>query len=149
MARVTTSKKVFVDTSGFKALVDPKDEFTGRAVKIWANLAKSGAKLVTSNYVLDECYTLIGVRCGLEVAREFRELLAGSGEEIKVMRVTLADELAAWDWFEKNWSKLSFTDCTSFALMSRLGLTSFFGFDDHFERAGFDRVVEGSRSRTS
>lgn len=133
--------EVFVDTSGFKALVDPEDEFHARAVKTWRNLAKMGVILTTSNYILDECYTLIRVRCGINVVREFRELLAASGKEIKVMRVTLADEFSAWDWFENDWSKLSFTDCVSFAMMKRLGLIKFFGFDAHFERAGFDGIV--------
>ena len=135
------SRTVFVDTSGFKALVDPKDEFHLRAVKVWADFAKSGTKLVSSNYILDESYTVIRIKCGLEVARKFRELLASNGEEIKIMRITLSDEHLAWGWFERNWSKLSFTDCTCFALMKRLGLGHFFGFDEHFERAGFESVA--------
>lgn len=131
---------VFVDTSGFKALVDTGDEFHASAVKTWSSLARIGVTLVTSNYILDECYTLIRVRCGVDVVREFRELLAASGKELRVVRVTLVDELSAWDWFENDWSKLSFTDCTSFAIMKRLGLTKFFGFDAHFERVGFEKV---------
>lgn len=140
MNKIKTREMVFVDTSGFKALVDPEDEFHAQAVKAWSNLAKVGVILITSNYILDECYTLIRVKCGIDVVAEFRELLAASGKEIRMMRVTLADEFSAWDWFENDWSKLSFTDCISFAVMKRLGLTKFFGFDDHFERAGFESI---------
>lgn len=132
---------VFVDTSGFKALVDPRDEFHTRAKQSWKDLSTKGVNLVTSNYVLDESYTLIRQRCGLVVARSFRKLIAESGKEIKVMRVTLDDELSAWSWFEKDWSKLSFTDCVSFAMMERLVIKYFFGFDEHFARAGFKSEV--------
>lgn len=132
---------VFVDTSGFKALVDPNDEFHTRAKRIWKDLSSKGVGLVTSNYILDESYTLIRQRCGLGVARMFRELIAQSGKEIKVMRVSLDDELSAWKWFEKDWSKLSFTDCVSFAMMERLVIKHFFGFDEHFSRAGFNAGI--------
>lgn len=131
------SENFFVDTSGFKALVDPKDEFHAQAKRNWKNLSVRGVSLVTSNYILDENYTLIRQRCGLDVARSFRKLIAENGKEIKVMRVTLDDELSAWQWFEKDWSKLSFTDCVSFAMMERLVIKHFFGFDEHFIRAGF------------
>lgn len=140
MNKTKGAGRVFIDTSGFKALVDPDDEFHAQAVRIWGDLAGKGIALVTSNYILDECYTLIRVRCGVGVVKEFRELLANSGEEIKVMRISLPDELMAWRWFENDRSRLSFTDCVSFALMERLGLTKFFGFDEHFERAGFGKI---------
>lgn len=138
---MTKRDEVFVDTSGFKALVDPADEFHTKAMEVWGNMAKKETNLITSNFILDECYTLIRVRCGIEVVKDFRKLLAESGSKAKVVRVTLEDELTAWDWFEKKWSKLSFTDCVCFATMKRLGLSRFFGFDDHFRRAGFEAVA--------
>jgi len=53
------------------------------------------------------------------------------------MRVTVADEAGAWQWFVKNWSKLLFTNCVSFAFMKRLRITRAAAFDEHFKRAGF------------
>ena len=134
------SVEVFVDTSGFKALVDEKDEFHYRAVEKWDNFARKGVSLVTSNYILDESYTLIRVKCGLKVVKNFRILLAEGLKDIKVSRITLDDELLAWDWFGKDWSGLSFTDCVSFTVMKRLGIKQVFGFDNHFKRAGFEVV---------
>ena len=127
--------QVFVDTSGFKALVDVKDEFHERAVKIWEKLKIDKSSLITTNFILDESYTLIRLRCGIGVCRDLRTMLTDL-VSIKVMRVSLDDELLAWDWFEVDWSGLSFTDCTCFAMMKRLDLSTYFGFDKHFERAG-------------
>jgi hypothetical protein len=35
--------------------------------------------------------------------------------------------------------RVSFTDCTSFALMKRLGIIAAFTFDDEFEQVGFTK----------
>lgn len=132
-----TSKPVFVDTSAFKALVDPRDDFHKLAVERWNYMTENGIKSVTSNFILDESYTLIRTKCNLKVCQTFRTMLGDSTERIKVMRTSLGDELSAWDWFDADWSGLSFTDCTCFSMMRRLDLSTFFGFDKHFKRAGF------------
>lgn len=130
------SSNVFVDTSMFKALVDEKDDFHKQAVEIWQDLQQKKVSLITSNYVLTEAFTLIKFRRGRLVVDEFRKNLA-SQYEVKIIRVTVADEAKAWDFFLEDWSKLSFTDCVSFALMKRLEITYVATFDDHFQRAGF------------
>lgn len=132
-----TSSEVFVDTSLFKALVDPSDEFHKQAISLWDKLEAEGAILTTSNYVLDESFTLIRARCGVEAVEKFRQSLLSSTFVLKIVRVTVVDEANAWEWFLKDWSKLSFTDCVSFAIMDRLHLVRAGTFDKHFARAGF------------
>lgn len=131
---------VFVDTSGFKAVIDPNDDFHLRAIKIWRKLKEQKAILVTSNYILDETFTLLRARCGLKTVLKFKEALFKSSQTIKIVRVTVADEALAWKWFVKSWSKLSFTDCVSFALMDRLDIKKAVTFDEHFARAGLRLV---------
>jgi uncharacterized protein len=130
--------KVFVDTSGFKAVIDSEDEFHSQAVKIWQELKDKQAELVTSNYILDETFTLLRAKCGLESAIMFKKVLVESQKTLTIYRVTVADEADAWNWFIKKWSKLSFTDCVSFAMMERLNIKEVVSFDNHFTRAGFD-----------
>lgn len=132
-----TSSKVFVDSSFFKALVDKPDDFNKEANKIWAKLEKEKVMLVTSNYILDETFTLIRTRCGLKTVNAFRENLAASSKVLKFVRITVADEAKAWNWFLNDWSKLSFTDCVSFAVMKRFKLSRIATFDQHFKKAGF------------
>ena len=131
---------VFVDTSGFKAVIDENDEFHQEAVKIWQKLKQEKAILITSNYILDEAFTLLRARCGIETALKFRQILAKSSRAVKVVRVTLADEAGAWKWFVKNWSNLSFTDGVSLALMKRLGIKKVVSFDRHFLQAGMEII---------
>lgn len=131
------SLKVFVDSSFFKALIDSKDEFHKKAKRILKNLEKEEAALITSNYILDETFTLIRVKCGLKFVDRFRKNLSLSSQVIKIIRITIKDEADAWKWFLNDWSKLSFTDCVSFALMKKLKLSRVATFDQHFKKAGF------------
>ena len=128
---------IFVDTSGFKAIIDKKDQFHLEAASIWRRIKESGTVLITSNFILDETFTLIRARSGIDQVILFRDILAKSSSALKIIRVTQSDEANAWAWFVKDWSKLSFTDCVSFALMKRLNITRVISFDNHFKRAGF------------
>lgn len=132
-----TADRVFVDSSFFKAVVDGKDEFHPQAVLILSELKKAKSELVASNFILDESYTLIRARCNLELAVKFREFLSKGLDLLRVERVTISDEIASWNWFLNPWKGLSFTDCTSFAVMKRLELSEVATFNNHFSKAGF------------
>jgi len=133
-----TSTNIFVDTSWYKALVDVHDDFHIEAVNQSERLISQESLFTTTNFIIDETLTLLRVRRNLEVALKFRDLLVDMNAITKISRVLPQDEAKAWDWFPKDWSKLSFTDCTSFAVMQRLDLKVVATFDDHFARAGFN-----------
>lgn len=129
---------VFLDTSFFKAVVDPKDDFYTEAKGILNKLQKDKVNLITSNYVLDESFTLIRKRCGREMVDKFRKDLSKSALVATIIRVTVADEAGAWEWFLKDWADLSFTDCVSFTMMKRLKIRRVATFDQDFIRTGFE-----------
>lgn len=129
--------KLFVDTSWFKAFSDPKDDFHKSATDQYKIIKEDNIKLITTNYILDESYTLIRKRVGYQSAMDFNEMLASLVGTLKLIRIIPQDEFKAWEWFKKDWSDLSFTDCTSFAVMKRLELTEVATFDQHFARASF------------
>lgn len=87
--------KVFVDTSFFKAYIDIKDEFHLKALEIFKELKRKEALLITSNYILDETFTLLRVKCNLEIAREFKTALEEFETGLKIVRVTNSDDAAA------------------------------------------------------
>lgn len=129
---------VFVDTSAFKALVDSSDDFHQEALKFWDHLSQAQRSIWTTNYILDETYTLLRARLGKEAAFNFRKQLFASWGFKRPQRVLVRDELEAWKYFVKLLGRgTSFTDCTSFAVMKRLGLKEVFTFDRDFARAGF------------
>lgn len=131
------AETVFLDSSFFKGLIDPKDDFYQKANRIWLKFRDNAIELVTSNYTIDETLTLLRSRCNLETAIKLRNLLVENSQIVKIARVTVEDEAKAWQWFVKDWSKLSFTDCVSFAVMKRLGVKRAAAFDEHFKKAGF------------
>ena len=131
---------VFLDTSYFKALIDSLDDFHTVAIGVFADLEKEEAELVTSNFVVDESLTLLRVKCGLDAAIKFRDILNAGAPTLTIFRVTADDEALAWTWFIKRWKHLSFTDCVWFAVMERLGIRRAAAFDRHFSQAGFEMV---------
>ncbi len=131
---------VFLDSSWLKAVIDNKDTFFERASSILDKFEKEKTGLVTSNFIIDEAFTLVRIKCSLEKCAELKEFLKDMGDMLHIERVRAEDERNAWGWFWKDWSKLSFTDCTCFSILKRLGITKVATFDNHFEKAGFEMM---------
>jgi hypothetical protein len=123
---------VFVDTSAWFALAYEGDPYHIAAQSFIA----PSSRLVTTNFVIDETITLTLVRLGYWPARALGEKL-WSEQYARLIHVTKADQRAAWELFKAYDDKVfSFTDCTSFAVMERLGLEYAFAFDADFEQTG-------------
>jgi len=125
----------FVDTSAWFALAnrgDPEHRAVRQAIE------SLDGRLVTSNFVLDETVTLCLYRLGHEAATRVGQTLFGSAV-CDLIRVTADDERGAWELFRSRADKeFSFTDCTSFVMMRRLGIERAIALDDDFKREGFD-----------
>lgn len=134
---------IFVDTSGFKAFYDPRDEYHARARRFTDQVATRRILMrgfVTSDYVLDETLTLLLVGAGHPVAATLAQVI----RESKVFSTTHVNEDRFWkslDLFVKSKDKeWSFTDCTCFTLMKEHGIRNVFTFDPHFKQAGFNTL---------
>ena len=127
---------IFVDTAAFLAIENRRDSHHDAAVHYQRSVLKKGKPLATSDYILDESYTILRMRAGHGVAVQFGEALRAS-RLIRVEYITPEVTEAAWCLF-KNFSdhEFSFTDCTSFVLMERLGIETAFTFDSHFRQYG-------------
>jgi hypothetical protein len=135
-------RRVFVDTSAFIALLDPRDDCHDQAVQVEHSLSIQAARLVTTNFVLDETYTGLRSKIQHSAILRFRDSVRQS-RQLSVVRITEAIEDQAWEIFARYDDKdFSFTDCTSFAVMRQLGITTAFAFDEHFEQFGFIQVLE-------
>ncbi len=104
--------------------------------------------MVTSNYIIDETITLARMNLGHSASVKIGQKL-WSETIANLVRVTPQDEENAWEIFVKYQDKtFSFTDCTSFALMERVGIIEVFSFDSHFTQYG-DLVVLPTKSNRS
>jgi uncharacterized protein len=132
--------KVFVDTGAFCALTVPTDTWHAGALHALKQIREANALIFTSNFVLAETYTLINVRAGRHAAVSFMDRNEQSG--ISILKVTEQTEEDARNLFRKyDLPRLSFTDCTSFALINAHHIDHVFSFDEHFRMFRFKHPV--------
>lgn len=67
-------KHLFVDTSGWDALADKADKDHAKALQ-FRNEIIGKCKLVTTNYILDELYTLLLMNIGFQPTVNYKEKL--------------------------------------------------------------------------
>jgi predicted nucleic acid-binding protein len=127
-------ERLFVDTGGWFAYFvasDPDHAATAEVLSGWSG------RLLTTDYVFDEVTTLLRYRAGHRQAAQAGAALRDRSA-VDLVRVQLDDFEAAWRTFTRQKDKqYSFTDCTSFAVMKRLGITTAAAVDEHFRQAGF------------
>jgi len=124
---------VFVDTGAWFAYFVRRDPDHTLARK-W--VSNNNSQLITSDYILDELFTLLKLRESYAVAVAAGKILIE--EKIcQIIKITPDDFTRAWNAFvqfsDKDWS---FTDCTSKMIMERLNISTAFSFDEHFEQFG-------------
>jgi predicted nucleic acid-binding protein len=128
---------IYVDTSGFYALVIKEDNRHKVASHVLRDARKRKRRFVTSGYILDETATLLKARGQVHLLRAFFEKVFAS----EVCRVEWTDPESFHDvqaFFLKHADQpWSFTDCVSFCIMKRLHLRDALTKDSHFHEAGF------------
>ena len=128
---------IFIDTSAWVALFVRNDRFHETASEFASVLEKRSIPLVSTFDIFGETLTVIRSRGSLAEATLFGEAFLGSAVLLRE-EVDAALRLEAWGLFKQYRDKpLSFTDCTSFALMRKRGMRHVFSFDEDFRRLGF------------
>jgi len=130
---------IYIDTGAFLARHLSRDQYHGQANSFWNSIREKGEACTTSNFVLDETFTLLGRRAGYAFAAQRARNIYAS-EWLKIIRPDKNHELRAIDFFEKySDHRLSFTDCISFILMQSKKIKRVFTFDHHFQILGFNK----------
>ncbi|HMC27430.1 MAG TPA: PIN domain-containing protein [Verrucomicrobiae bacterium] len=136
-----SSRNVFIDTSGFFAVLIRNDPNHDRAVGQFRSWREAGRYAFTTDYVADETATLLKARGAGQLIASFFRLLESS-EVLSFLFVHEERFRKARDFFLKHDDHgYSFTDCTSFLLMKELGLHDALTADEHFEEAGFNGLL--------
>ena len=129
---------IYVDTGPFIARYITADQHYSSAIAGWATLESLVESCATSNFVLDECITLLGRRAGHVFAAE-RAAAILSSRTFTILRPDVKDEYKALQLFRKYADQhVSFTDCISCVLMRKHTIKRVFTFDMHFALAGFE-----------
>ena len=135
--RSAVPARLLIDTGAFYAQRDPGDIHHERATNAFALLADTGGEIFSTEHIMDETITLLA-------RRESYAYAAAAGEELLSSRVLRWLDATPAEWKEairlmRKFADqaVSFTDCISFALMKREGIRHVFGFDRHFDAAGF------------
>jgi predicted nucleic acid-binding protein len=134
--------KVFIDTSGFYALLLSDDDRHRTAAEHLKRLTARKTLFVTTEHVLDETATLLRARKhGHLLAEFFRRVFAS-----QVFQVEWTDPdrfRRAMAFFLKHHDQSwSFTDCLSFCVMQELGIRRALTKDGDFRQAGFDALLQ-------
>lgn len=131
---------VFVDTGGWMACADAGDPANHSCRTARDRVLEEGRTLVTTDFVVDETLTLIRFRLGLRAASTWWQQIDRSTrlrwERVESDRFERARQLL----FRYRDKDLSFTDCTSVAIMQELRLTTVITTDRHFRQLGFEVV---------
>ena len=126
---------VFIDTSGFIAVLDKDNARHTEAAKTWMDILMSEEDLVTTNYVLVETCALVQNSLGMTAIKMFQE------DVVPVLRIEWIDKdvhrAAMGIMLAAGRKKLSLVDCVSFETMRLLGVTTAFTLDKHFKEQGF------------
>lgn len=131
---------IYIDTGALIARYVAKDNQHAEALSLWKTLDKNKDKLFTSNFVLDETFTLLGRKAGNQFAAERAKAIVSS-EAFTILRPDKSNELEALKFFEKYADQMvSYTDCISFSLMREYKIKRAFTFDKHFDLAGFQTI---------
>jgi len=130
---------VLIDTCIFVALSNNRDVNHGKARKLIEECMKGKyGKPYISDYIFDETLTTTLVRTkNHKKSVELGEYLLGS--EIDIIRIDEESFQKAWEMYKKN--TLSFTDCTSLAILKTYGINKLITFDSQLKKAAGKKAV--------
>lgn len=134
-------RSVLIDSSAFLSLEDADERAHEAARRTLQDFVGSKARLLTTNFVFDETYTLLLTRLGRGRAVVWGEAFR-KGKLVQLLRVGEDHEARAWEiilMFEDK--DFSYTLATSFAVAESLGIEEAFSLDQHFRQYGRFRVL--------
>lgn len=131
-------ERLFVDTGAWFAHAVRTDRDHVAAMSVVGN---NQSRLITTDFIIDELLTLFVHRRFKHVGVLWLDEMLPS-EMVEMVRVEAEDFNEACriysQYQDKEWS---LTDCTSLAVMRRLGIQTAFSFDEHFRQFGEMLVV--------
>lgn len=132
--------KLFIDTWGWVVLKDPKEPQHSETTSLFEEFRTHPGGIITSDYVLNETFTLVFRRRPFDEAWRFAEgvVAAASGKNLVIEQVSRERFAGALRLRKRFADKpgISFTDLTTMVIMSELKIADVLTGDDHFRQVG-------------
>jgi len=134
-------KMLFIDTWGWVVIHNRRESRHSEVHSYYRKWRLNGGSICTTDYVLDETYTLIFRRLPFTKAVESLKLLDEAVEQgyLNVERISFErfDKAKKLRLKFSDKPKISFTDFTSMVVMKELELEFILTDDEHFRYVGF------------
>jgi len=131
---------LFVDTWGWLALRDKSDRRHREVLALLNQALEQGAPIVTTDYVLDETFTLLFRRLATHLAKASMDFLMAATYDGSVLLMSINaarfSEAVTLRTKFKDKPDISFTDLTSMVTMRELELRRIMTEDHHFVQVG-------------
>lgn len=117
MASNSQPPLVFIDTNVLVSFYNRRDSLHKKALKVFKSLSSIKAKLIISNYVLLEVYTILSQKAGKKNAIEFGKLVRKE-KPFFIKWVEEKDDEKIWEVFQKVKDKnVSYVDSSVVAIV--------------------------------
>lgn len=135
------SKSVFLDTSGWLALVTTRDKLHSAANVLWRRLGRERSRVLLTDWVVAEVGNSLSKGPARTVFdRSLQQLRSDPSTTIQNIDAFLLDEALELfrERIDKTWGLV---DCASFVVMQKAGIQEAFTADQHFVQAGFTKLL--------
>ncbi len=132
---------IFLDTSFIVAFLNKRDSRNRRATELWHKLLDNEwGSPITSDYIVDECYTLLlSRRKNLVIQQNLYDFIHGN--RLKTIPKFILFRKINDELYENSWKlynkfmdqELSFTDLTILAICTKMNIEYLASFDDDFD----------------
>ena len=120
---------IFVDSSYFIAIVDKKDQWHKKALKLSDHLTNK--TVVVSSFIISEVITEIGKRSGGKAGYNLYNYFEDSCDIVHIDKDLLAESMEV---FLKYDGTLSLADASSIVVMDMLKIKEIMSFDSDFDK---------------
>ena len=132
--------QLFVDTWGWLTLRDKREHRHGDMARVFEAFQQPEHRIFTSDFVLDEAFTLLFRRLSFAIARESMESLVAGVEEGSLVSIPITGArfktAQALRIRYEDKPTISFTDLTSMAVMQEFNIQKILTEDSHFVQVG-------------
>ncbi len=133
--------KLFIDTWGWLTLNDRQETGHQGAIAIYKQFLRDRGSIYTTDYVLDETYTLLFKRLPtFQAQKSMQSIFDALTRDSRFTLVWITEERfqqtqnLRMQYLDK--PRISFTDLTSMVVMQELGIQHILTGDAHFEHIG-------------